>query len=353
MGRFVYRDYVPNVNTAERDESGWNELDFRALSAPQSQTLSEGVEMSSGCQITTTRPNNDRYYPIGNLDTAKGRYVTFYVESSADTEAALYMELGNLSTVNKFADWADLTVNGTKYTSDADMPAGTQYEASNTFVRIGYIPLREGQNAITFTVNNTASFTAHNIYGIKLLSPDATFTPAALPDPDDSEWTVYDFAAREGSDLAEGVSTTNGLKGGLGAPAHRKNDKEQIPIGDLNGNEGASVTFTVTADAATRAGLYLELSLRNTDVPFGGFLDLTVNGNPVTAADSVLLPRCQTVEEVFAPSNEMTYLCIIDLESGVNTITFTVSTNNESIGYNIYGIRLTSESAVISAGGNS
>ena len=48
-------------------------------------------------------------------------------------------------------DWADLTVNGTKYTSDADMPAGTQYEASNTFVRIGYIPLREGQNAITFT----------------------------------------------------------------------------------------------------------------------------------------------------------------------------------------------------------
>lgn len=523
MGRFVYSDYVPNVNTAERDESGWSELDFRALSAPESQTLSEGVEMSSGCQITTGRPNNDRYYPIGNLDTAKGRYVTFYVESSADTEAALYMELGNLSTVNKFADWADLTVNGTKYTSDADMPAGTQYEASNTFVRIGYIPLREGQNAITFTVNNTASFTAHNIYGIKLLSPDATITSASVPDPDDSEWTAYDFtaysapgsevladgvehspnltpttgrpdndgyypiggldtakgsyvtfyidsdaavekaglymelsnlgtdeentfddwldltvngedygssavmptdsiryspsnewtlirfvplkagenvitftvnsseqfnghniygirltaetaklthgtvpgesedadwttydfAAREGSDLAEGVSTTNGSKGGLGAPAHRKNDKEQIPIGDLNGNEGASVTFTVTADAATRAGLYLELSLRNTDVPFGGFLDLTVNGNPVTAADSVLLPRCQTVEETFAPSNEMTYLCIVDLESGVNTITFTVSTNNESVGYNIYGIRLTSESAVISAGGNS
>lgn len=353
MGRFVYSDYVPNVNTPARDESGWNELDFRALSAPESQTLSEGVEMSSGCQITTTRPNNDRYYPIGNLDTAKGRYVTFYVESSADTEAALYMELGNLSTVNKFADWADLTVNGTKYTSDADMPAGTQYEASNTFVRIGYIPLREGQNAITFTVNNTASFTAHNIYGIKLLSPDATFTPAALSDPDDSEWTVYDFAARSGTDLAEGVSTTNGLKGGLGAPEHRANGRGQIPIGDLNGNEGASVTFTVHSDSAARAGIYIELSRRSSDVTFGQFLDLAVNGSDVSDADAVALPRCATTEETFTPSNEYTFLCFADLIAGDNTITFTVSTNNESVGYNIYGIRLTSESAVISAGGNS
>ncbi len=523
MGRFVYSDYVPNVNTPARDESGWNELDFRALSAPESQTLSEGVEMSSGCQITTTRPNDDRYYPIGNLDMAIGSTVTFCVDSTADTEAALYMELGNLaeSEKNKFADWLDLTVNGTQYTSDADMPYGERYTPSNTYTRIGYIPLTSGKNVITFTVNNSKGMTSHNIYGLKLASPDATFTPAALPDPDDSEWTtydftayseagstelspnvaissnltptqsrpnddgyfpignldtakgstvtfevnssaeakvglymelsnlakgeentfddwldltvngtdynssaamptaderytpsdeytficfvnlkagkntvtftvnsseqfnghniygirftaesaeltpyvdetvddsewtVYDFAAREGSDLAEGVSTTNGSKGGLGAPAHRANDRGQIPIGDLNGNEGASVTFTVTADAATRAGLYLELSLRNTDVPFGGFLDLTVNGNAVTAADAVLLPRCQTVGEVFAPSNEMTYLCIIDLESGVNTITFTVSTNNESVGYNIYGIRLTSESAVISAGGNS
>lgn len=522
MGRFVYSDYVPNVNTAERDESGWNELDFRALSAPQSQTLSEGVEMSSGCQITTTRPNNDKYYPIGNLDTAKGRYVTFYVESSADTEAALYMELGNLGAVNKFADWADLTVNGTKYTSDADMPAGTQYEASNTFVRIGYIPLREGQNAITFTVNNTASFTAHNIYGIKLLSPDATITSASVPDPDDSEWTAYDFtaysapksevladgvehspnltpttgrpdddgyypiggldaakgsyvtfyinsdaavekaglymelsnlgkgeenafddwldltvngedydssadmpvsderytpsnewtlirfvplkagenvitftvnsseqfnghniygirltaetaklthgtvpgesedadwttydfAAREGSGLAAGVDAVGGEANPvLGAPEHRANKKDEIPIGDLNGNKGATVTFTVHSDSAARAGIYIELSRRSSDVTFGQFLDLAVNGSDVSDADAVALPRCATTEETFTPSNEYTFLCFADLIAGDNTITFTVNSDNTNVGANIYGIRLTAESAVITAGG--
>ena len=320
--------------------------------------LADGVEHSPNLTPTTGRPNNDGYYPIGGLDTAKGSYVTFYIDSDAAVEkAGLYMELSNLGKgeENTFDDWLDLTVNGEDYGSSADMPVSDErYTPSNEWTLIRFVPLKAGENVITFTVNSSEQFNGHNIYGIRLTAETAKLTHGTVPgESEDADWTTYDFAAREGSDLAEGVSTTNGSKGGLGAPAHRKNDKEQIPIGDLNGNEGASVTFTVTADAATRAGLYLELSLRNTDVPFGGFLDLTVNGNPVTAADSVLLPRCQTKEETFGPSNEMTYLCIIDLESGVNTITFTVSTNNESVGYNIYGIRLTSESAVISAGGNS
>ena len=147
------------------------------------------------------------------------------------------------------------------------------------------------------------------------------------------------------------VSTINGSKGGLGAPAHRANNKNEIPIGDLNGNKGATVTFTVHSDSAARAGIYIELSRRSSDVTFGQFLDLAVNGSDVSDADAAALPRCATTEETFTPSNEYTFLCFADLIAGDNTITFTVTSDNTTVGANIYGIRLTAESAVITAGG--
>ena len=47
--------------------------------------------------------------------------------------------------------------------SDASMPHGDSFTPSNSYVYIGEINLKAGENTITFT---TVAFDAYNIYGI-------------------------------------------------------------------------------------------------------------------------------------------------------------------------------------------
>ncbi len=181
IGTLLYI-YSQNINVGT-DDSGWTRsMEFRAYSAPESETLSEGVQISSGLYATTGRPNEDTYYPIGNLDMHKGEWVAFYINASEAATVGLYMELGQLANQNTFRDWLDLTVNGKAYNSDAAMPAGTNYLPSNTYVCIGFIPLQAGNNEIVFTVNSTKQFSGHNIYGLQFTSQSATLSWGTVPE---------------------------------------------------------------------------------------------------------------------------------------------------------------------------
>ena len=138
--------------------------------------LESNVEKSSTVTVDVrdAKKNTAGVGCLGNLDTGVGREVTFYVNASKAGKVGLYIEVGNLKDGNNLCDWADITLNGTKYTSDAAMPTGTNYTPSNKFVRLGFIELKEGVNKITFTVNSAKQLSGHNFYGIKLTSSDVT-----------------------------------------------------------------------------------------------------------------------------------------------------------------------------------
>ena len=164
---------VKNINENLSDE-GWSEYVFYALNV--SGELESNVEKSSTVTIDVrdAKKNSANVGCLGNLDTGVGREVVFYVNASKAGKVGLYIEVGNLKDGNNLCDWSDITLNGTKYLSDAAMPTGTNYTPSNKFVRLGFIELKEGVNKITFTVNSAKQLSGHNFYGIKLTSSDAT-----------------------------------------------------------------------------------------------------------------------------------------------------------------------------------
>lgn len=190
----LYYIHSVNINTGT-DDSAWTKSEeFRAYSAPSSDVLNDAVRISSKLKVTSTRPNDDGYYPIGNLDKNIGQNVTYYINSSAAETVGLYMELGQLTTANTFRDWLDLTVNGTAYNSDAKMPVGSNYLPSNTYVCIGFIPLQQGNNEIRFTVNSAAAVNGRNIYGIQFTSQTAVLSWGIAP-----EIVLEDIAVSESS----------------------------------------------------------------------------------------------------------------------------------------------------------
>ncbi len=332
------------INDLPYDDSGWTVYDdFYMHAAPESNVLSPSVEVSSGVAAVSGRPNDPgKYYPLGQLDGFKGRSITCRVKSSADAIVGLYMELGQLKNQNTFRDWLDLTVNGEAYISDSLMPAGDNYKPSNEFTFIGYIPLREGENEIVFTVNTAETFTAHNVYGLKFTAESAEIAWASeLSEPNQF------FPATAGplsQELAEGVTTAAGTSAtniATNRPNHADDpENSYYPIGNLNANIGASVTFTVNASQAETAGLYAEFCLRcDRRYTFDQVFSLEVNGQPV--ACSVNMPYVAG-GTTFAPSNMYTFLGEIELQAGENTITFTTIANNS---FNIYGIAF--ESSVV------
>lgn len=176
--------YIASANINDgTDDSTWTKSEeFRAYSAPSSEVLNPAVRISSKLKATTSRANDDGYYPVGNLDMNKGQWVSFYINSSEAATVGLYMELGQLTTRNTFRDWVDLEVNGVAYNSDAAMPTGANYIASNTYTLIGFIPLAEGNNEIRFTVNSTAATSSRNIYGLQFTSQTATLSWGEAPE---------------------------------------------------------------------------------------------------------------------------------------------------------------------------
>lgn len=165
---------VENINVSF-DDAGWKDYVFYALNA--SGELESNYEIDTGkvtIDVRDAKKNTAGVGCLGNLDMGKGKTITVRFNASKAGKVGLYLELGNLKNGNNLCDWADITLNGKKYTSDAAMPTGTNYTPSNKFVKVGFIELKEGLNKITFTVNSSKPMSAHNFYGIKFTSSDIT-----------------------------------------------------------------------------------------------------------------------------------------------------------------------------------
>lgn len=170
---------IENVNVSF-DDTGWNEYVFYALTT--GGTLESNYEIDTAkvtIDVRDAKKNTAGVGCLGNLDTGKGKTITVRFNASKAGKVGLYLELGNLKNGNNLCDWADITLNGKKYTSDAAMPTGTDYTPSNKFVKVGCIEIKEGLNELIFTVNSTQPMSGHNFYGIKFTSSDITIEKGA------------------------------------------------------------------------------------------------------------------------------------------------------------------------------
>lgn len=294
-------------------------------------TLEAGVSITGGANIGTIL-NADGKYCVGNLDTGVGRTVEYSIISDGEKQnVALYAEFGELQKANSFADWCDLTVNGTAITVNAKMPYGENYVASNEQTFLGYITLKNGVNEIKFTVNSSKQLSGHNFYGILLGATGITANYSA-------ERILYSTEKGQAK-LTSYVSVTGGTRA-VAYPAHRENTAGYYPIGNVDNNVGLTITFKITANEECYVKLSAEFCYKDKNIKFSEWCKVGVNGGDIGGITATMPTDSK---KVWVPTNTFTELCKIKLAKGENTITFTVTTGN---GYNLYGIKLAHASSV-------
>jgi hypothetical protein len=283
--------------------------------------------------------------------TGVGKKVTFYINSSKNEKVALYMEVNNYDTAKVFSDWADLSVNGTGYSSSAAMPVGNSWTPSNKQVFIAYIDLKEGNNDIVFTVN-TAEL-AYNIYGIKLAAESAILTwgskdiVAGDEENNNESKTEIFYAVTSDGKQATGVTISGGLaidtRNNDGQNSDRTNAAGHGCIKGFN-NVGGALTFNINSSAEKKVDLYGEFSFTNTVQLLSEWITLTVvNSNGTKTYD---LGDAATLQGInYTPSDAFIFLSEIDLTEGDNQIIITSS--SDSNGLNVWGIKLASKSAAV------
>ena len=318
------------AKSAELYSSSYTQL----YAVKDAKTLESGVTITGGANIGTGRPNAEKRFCIGNLDTGKGRRIEYSVISEGEKQnVALYAEFGELQKANNFADWCDLTVNGTPITENAKMPYGENYIASNEQTFLGYITLKNGVNEIKFTVNSSDSLSGHNFYGILLGTTGIT---ANIEDY--SAESVFHVSLQNSLAKADYVTWKDGT-GATFQIKERKNADGYNPIFNVNGNNGGTITFKVKANKACKVVLYAEFCSKKTPAAFSDWCYITVNGTKYTSGTAM-----PTNAAEWQPSNTFINLMKIDLTGGENEITFVISNPNN--GYNLYGIKLAHASSV-------
>ena len=145
---------------------------------------------------------------------------------------------------------------------------------------------------------------------------------------------AYVFEA-EDAEIADGTATYAGYR--------IVTSGDRTYVGDLNHNTGATVTFTVNAQAAATVSLVVTINRRSAQTVFTDKFGVSVNnGRDLDRPTIVPAYADQWTDASFMDFN----LGCIDLEAGENTIRFTVLTTGDVSGYNFDKITLLSDVAV-------
>ena len=258
--------------------------------------------------------------PNGYLSgtAAGGAVVTFTINSSAACEAELIISLAKAGTGLPISQLYDITVNNTPYTGYTDFTP--EYAGWEEFRdgSLGDVQLQEGVNTITFMSKSNDQQIAYNFKSIKLIADqNIEFT-----EPLKKTTSVFNAVDATYS----GVSAN--------------------PNGYLSGTAagGAVVTFTINSSAACEAELIISLAKAGTGLPISQLYDITVNNTPYTGYTD-FTPEYAGWEEFRDGS-----LGDVQLQEGVNTITFTSKSNDQQIAYNFKSIKLITVGVEISAG---
>lgn len=166
-------DTPKNINISV-DDSAWKTYEHfdATVKTTGGYAFAEGIEWNDTklSVIKSHRVNDRGVAPLGDVGTAL-LYVTFRIYSDRAEQVGLYMEVCHRDSPNQFGKWAELTVNGKTYTSDAAMPIGAIWTPTNTYTKLGFVELQAGMNEITVTVTDATA--ALNIYGLKFKAENA------------------------------------------------------------------------------------------------------------------------------------------------------------------------------------
>ena len=356
---------------------------------------SDNVDTVATAVFNTTGYENGY---VGNLAGNVGAGATWTVTSTGAGEAVLYVYASMRTTPYAFGDVYTLTVNGAPVELSAAMPSGSDRWDSFTAVGLGKIALADGTNTISITVKSEDGGIGANIAGIALTSDglglgaakhvcghvcpdcgkctdincnklacadkcenvlpkhvcgavcpdcggcidydcaeDACADKCECEDVDDDGWAEYRFDAVDGNKLHDGVAMADGTheSGFLVVNGNGY-------IGNLARNLGATVSFSVQADDACTATLYIRVSKRGKEFRLKDAYEVRVGG--------VYYPSVTDMSgdngdewEVFE-----TYLVRhVRLAKGSNTVTVKVA-DKTNVGANLKGITLKTESTPLS-----
>ncbi len=167
----------------------------------------------------------------------------------------------------------------------------------------------------------------------------------------DASWNRYNVHTRAdvgSTELAPNVTCT--IAGS--SPSEGGDGDGFNAIGGFRSSTGAVLSYYINSSAAAQVGLYVEVSGRTAgnEMIFNNYFTPAVNNAEVTTAN-VPLALIGEGGTNNAAANLYIFLGYVNLTAGNNVVTFTRTATAVSSGcYNFYGIRISAQSAVITAG---
>lgn len=270
---------------------GKTEYEFEAENATKKTGVTAPVDYTSEKGTTY----------VGGFDENLGAGLTFDIFSEKATVATLVVTVNRRTVETTFSKHVKVEVNG-KTLNSPKVVNGTSDGAENRIsfvdVMLGCVELQAGNNVIDFTTVNDLSY---NFDMIKLRSPE----------PLRETYDSFEFKAS--------VCAVPG-SGSAGAPRKESNGF----VGNLSGNGGATLTFTLVSEGKCTAVLSAAVTGRRQQARkfTAGFVP-SVNGTVVES--DVVVPQGDQATE-WSKSYLVT-IGEIELEEGENTLVFTVPAN--------------------------
>lgn len=302
--------------------------DERVVLSEGTVTNSDGSQTVSMPSVSKEEGATETY--IGNFSCNVGAAITFYVAVEEDTTASLVISVSKTNRYASLTNIVSVFVNDEMIENRADF---IEYEDENDSwvdfvdVNLGCVELKAGQTNVIKLVQ-VSNERGNNINALRLRS--ATQPTLANPPSGygDENWTSYDFNASDG----EGITYSSGIVVNDGGY-----------FGMVSGSIGQYMLWQIDADSAGQAVLYLGASVRADMYNFSDSFNLTVNGKNVQCGAA--MPSGGDNWETFR------YVALgkVNLVEGTNVIKLTVISGNGSIGCNIQGLRVRSETAELTA----
>ena len=290
---------------------------------------------------------------VGNLSENVGASLTFKFTAGANGTADLIAAVTSRYKQTTFSNYLKITVNGVEYGSTASTPTGGDNWYTTQEVPLGKIAVKKGINTVKFTVVSSDTATGVNFGYIKVESYTAISSHVCTSVCEDCGKCMDETCAELGctDKCADHVSVTlKGSEAQLGAGT--KGDLNYEPrrdglIGNLNENEGATLTFTVDSATGGKARLIAAVSTRTSAIKFTDSMSVTVNaGEPITSDATVPATAVEGDGKVVDNWYDTVEIDLgeITLDAGSNTIVFT-RLSPDVLGFNFGYIRVVTDIA--------
>lgn len=267
--------------------------------------------------ISTGRPTASGNAYVGFLRTDST--ITFTLSAEEEATVYLFVGISKYEVSGDFSSWFRVTVNGHPLLVPLrPIPAVSDNETAYlTFISVplAAVTLQKGENVISIiAVKNTT-----NVDYLEIASP--TEIRAVQGDAPPEGATTYRFEVENAA--LSGFTEANPIR------TERDYASGRAYVGTLRA--GSTMTFTVTADAAGEAYLYVGLSKMGGESEFTQTFKITVNGQTLTVPTRTI-PAVSGNEEAYH-----TFIAIpltsCTLKKGENVIVLSAITNATNVDY--------------------